>query len=74
MVNVLKLDSPQEKALQEVEDVLLKHNIQINHIYCGVAITIGKKTYKIVDTDTGEESADLPRSFDTERLQELKIF
>jgi len=67
-MKVLKTDSPNEKALQEVEDLLLKYNMSISYAGLGILITVNKKDYHIIDLDSFENSQELPRTFDTERI------
>jgi len=66
-MKVLRLGSKDETALREVEDVLLKHKMQIDWNY-GITVTIDGREYKLMDIESGETVQGLPRMVDSERL------
>ena len=67
-MKVVKPDAPPEKALQELEDVLQKHKMQITHGYRGFEVSFGGQSYELRDIEMYEGSQSLPRMVDSERM------
>lgn len=71
MGKYLKIDSPPEKALQEVEDLMRKKGISITSLGGnGFAFSFEGLAgeYWLQSKESGERSTDFPRVFDDERL------
>ena len=64
-----KIDSPPEKALQEVEGVLQKHGMIIERSYDGLNVIYKGKRYNLTDSEGNDSCGCLPRSFESERMK-----
>lgn len=68
-MKILKTTSPQDQALQQIEDKLRELDMQIE---CGgnsLIVTIKGQSYALVDWEDTDRGIDLlPRTFDGERL------
>jgi hypothetical protein len=68
-MKVFNENSKLEKALQEVEAVLQKHNMRIEQGYGGLDISFNGETFETVDLETcGQKVLSFPRSFESERV------
>jgi len=66
-MHILEEDSVDEKLMQQLDDWLEQHNIQINTM-SEITITINDNEYRLVDVTNSDAVVTLPRKFDTERL------
>ena len=66
-MHILEEDSVDEKLMQQLDDWLEQHNIQINTM-SEITITINDHEYRLIDVEIDESIVTLPRKFDTERL------
>jgi hypothetical protein len=58
-----------EKALQEVEAVLQKHDLRIEQGYGGLNVYFRGETFETIDTESPNEKIHaFPRSFDSEKV------
>ena len=68
-MKIVKRESNYEKALEEVEEVLRKHTMQISRGHDCLMITFeDDKTFDLVNVENRCGIQDLPRTFDCERL------
>ena len=66
-MHILEEDSVDEKLMQQLDDWLEQHNIQINTM-SEITITINDHEYRLIDVENNDAVVTLPRKFDTERL------
>ena len=66
-MQILKEDSVDGKLMQQLDDWLEQHNIQINTM-SEITITINDHEYRLIDVENNDAVVTLPRFFDTERL------
>ncbi len=68
-MKIFKKDSKIELALQEIEDVLEKHDMQISLNMGGLSVSLGDGlACDIIDIETKGVCESLPRVMNTERL------
>lgn len=67
-MKALKEDSPSAQKLQEVEDLMRKHDISIDVVGHIMFISIGKNEYRLKDLDNNSYSTAFPRTIESERL------
>ena len=65
-MQILKKDSVDGKLIQQLDDWLEQHGIQIDGI--AIKITINDHEYRLIDVENNDAVVTLPRKFDTERL------
>ena len=68
-MKLLKEDSEPGKKLNEVEELMRKHNISIDFAGGWVFVTIGDNEFRLLDKENNEPSFGFPRTFDSERLE-----
>ena len=62
-------EHPFEKCLQEIEAVLVKHSMNLATTrYGAITLEHGDKVAVLKDRESSEQSMQLPRMFDSERL------
>jgi signal recognition particle GTPase len=71
MAKVCKNNHPAEQVLQRIEALLIEEDVSLDFTP-PLMLTVSGRRYRVVDVEQDEDTAQLPRQVDSERLRVME--